>query len=63
MGFIQMNDPVSVLGINDADRSGFIGFGHPVNPVNFKAENIAPACIPWNGLALANVTKEMMQSA
>jgi len=60
VGFIQMNDPVSVLGINDADRSGFIGFGHPVN---FKAENIAPACILWNGLALANVTEEMMQSA
>ena len=60
VGFIEGNDFVLVVGIDHANGCCFIWRGHPVNTVNFKAENVTATGIPGNGLALANVTEEMM---
>ena len=63
VGFIQGNNLVLFLGVDHANGGGFIGLGHAINSVNFKAENVAATGIPRNSLALADVTKEMMLGA
>jgi hypothetical protein len=49
-----------MMGINKDHCSELFGSGQTIYSVDFKAQHISPAGIPWDRLALADIAKEMM---
>ena len=63
VGFVDLNDPVVLPCINDANRGRLSGKRHAIDLVNPETKNIAPTGIPRDGLALADIAEEMVAGA
>ena len=57
---VQSYESVVLLRINQTDGGRISRFGHAVNGVNFHTKDVPFILIPWDGLALADIAKEMV---
>ena len=60
MCFIDWNDCVILLSINENDGRRFFSQWHSVYGIDFHGKDVASTRIPRNRLTLANVTKKVM---
>ena len=61
--FVQPQNLVVPLGINNKHSRGLIGGGQAIDSVYLKAQHISSAGVPRNRLALADIAKKMMPFA
>ena len=63
MCFVHMQNLIIILGVNEDYTSSLIGPGHAVDSFDLEAQYISSGSVPGNGLALADITEEMMLRA